>query len=111
MVISAQFRMGGFYGRLTRRLGEMNVIPKAFLAYLIASSGTLSAVLANDIVCLAMTPVLIQTCARRRMNPIPFLLALACAANVGSAATLIGNPQNILIGQGCPVRLFFDPLQ
>ena len=99
MVLSAQFRLGGFYAHLTRRLGEMHVSPKAFLAYLIVCSGALSAVLANDIVCLAMTPVLIQTCARRRMNPVPFLLALACAANVGSAATLIGNPQNMLIGQ------------
>ncbi len=99
MVLSAQFRLGGFYAYLTRRLGEMEVSPKVFLAYLIVTSGALSAVLANDIVCLAMTPVLIQTCARRRLDPVPFLLALACSANVGSAATLIGNPQNMLIGQ------------
>ena len=99
MVLSAQFRLGGFYARLTRRLGEMDVSPKAFLAYLIVCSGALSAVLANDIVCLAMTPVLIQACARRRLDPVPFLLALACSANIGSAATLIGNPQNMLIGQ------------
>jgi Na+/H+ antiporter NhaD/arsenite permease-like protein len=59
----------------------------------------LSALLANDIVCLAMTPVLVESCARRGLDPVPFLLALACAANVGSAATLIGNPQNMLIGQ------------
>ena len=55
--------------------------------------------LTNDIVCLAMTPVLVEGCARRKLDPLPFLLALACASNVGSAATLIGNPQNILIGQ------------
>jgi len=59
----------------------------------------LSALLANDIVCLAMAPELVEGCARRRLDPVPFLLALACAANVGSAATLIGNPQNMLIGQ------------
>ncbi|MBN2319992.1 MAG: anion transporter [Acidobacteria bacterium] len=99
MVLSAQFRLGGFYARLTRRLGEMDVSPKAFLACLIVCAGALSAVLANDIVCLAMTPVLIRTCAGRRLNPVPFLLALACASNIGSAATLIGNPQNMLIGQ------------
>ena len=46
-----------------------------------------------------MAPVLLEGCARRRLDPVPFLLALACAANVGSAATLIGNPQNMLIGQ------------
>lgn len=61
--------------------------------------GVPSALLANDIVCLAMTPVLIEGCTRKGLDPIPFLLALACAANVGSAATLIGNPQNMLIGQ------------
>jgi Na+/H+ antiporter NhaD/arsenite permease-like protein len=66
---------------------------------LILVSGALSAVLANDIVCLAMAPVLVEGCARRKLNPVPFLLALACSANVGSAATLIGNPQNMLIGQ------------
>ena len=46
-----------------------------------------------------MTPVLVEVCARRGLDPVPFLLALACAANVGSAATLIGNPQNMLIGE------------
>src|SRR5439155_22534411 len=42
---------------------------------------------------------------KRGLNPVPFLLALACAANVGSAATLIGNPQNMLIGSA--LRLSF----
>jgi Na+/H+ antiporter NhaD/arsenite permease-like protein len=46
-----------------------------------------------------MAPIVVEGCARRRLHPVPFLLALACAANVGSAATLIGNPQNMLIGQ------------
>jgi Na+/H+ antiporter NhaD/arsenite permease-like protein len=65
----------------------------------IVSAGVLSAILANDIVCLAMAPVLVETCARQRVDPVPFLLVLACASNVGSAGTLIGNPQNMLIGQ------------
>ena len=99
MVLSAQFRLGGFYAHLTRRLGAMEVSPALFLALLIVCAGFLSALLANDIVCLAMTPVLVEGCARRGIDPVPFLLALACAANVGSAATLIGNPQNMLIGQ------------
>lgn len=105
MVVSAQFRQAGFYARLTRRLAGANLGPAALLAVLIGVSGLLSALLANDIVCLAMTPVLIEGCARRRLDPLPFLLALACAANVGSAATLIGNPQNMLIGQA--LRLSF----
>jgi Na+/H+ antiporter NhaD/arsenite permease-like protein len=65
----------------------------------IGAVGVLSALLANDIVCLAVAPLLLAGCARRGLDPVPFLLALACAANVGSAATLIGNPQNMLIGQ------------
>ena len=99
MVISAQFRLGGFYAALTRRLGAGEHTAAGLLALVIVAAGGLSAVLANDIVCLAMAPVLIEVCARRGLDPVPFLLALACAANVGSAATLIGNPQNMLIGQ------------
>ena len=99
MVISAQFRLGGFYTALTRRLGAGDHSEAGLLALVIIAAGGLSAILANDIVCLAVAPVLVEVCVRRRLDPIPFLLALACAANVGSAATLIGNPQNMLIGQ------------
>jgi Na+/H+ antiporter NhaD/arsenite permease-like protein len=99
MVLSAQFRLGGFYSMVTRRLGASDHSPAGLLALVIATSAGLSAVLANDIVCLAMAPVLIEVCTHRRLNPLPYLLALACASNVGSAATLIGNPQNMLIGQ------------
>lgn len=99
MVISAQFRLGGFYTIVTRRLGASEHTPAGLLALVIATVGALSAVLANDIVCLAMAPVLIELCAERRLDPVPFILGLACAANVGSAATLIGNPQNMLIGE------------
>jgi Na+/H+ antiporter NhaD/arsenite permease-like protein len=98
MVISAQFRLGGFYAALTRRLGAGRHTTGGLLALVILAAGALSAVLANDIVCLAMAPVLIEICAKRRLDPVPFLIALACAANVGSAGTLIGNPQNMLIG-------------
>lgn len=99
MIVSAQLRLGGFYGLVTRRLAQHETSPDALLAVLIAAAGVLSALLVNDIVCLAMAPVLVEICARRDLDPKPFLLALACAANVGSAATLIGDPQNMLIGQ------------
>lgn len=98
MVISAQLRLGGFYTWVAYRLGGMALAPPLFLAALIAVTAVLSAVFSNDIICLAVAPVLIDVCLARRLNPVPFLLALACAANVGSAATLIGNPQNMLIG-------------
>ena len=105
MVVSAQLRLGGFYAWVTRRIVSAEVAPAVLLAAVVGAAGALSAVLANDIVCLAVTPLLVEGCLRRKLDPLPFLLALACAANVGSAATLIGNPQNMLIGQ--TLRLSF----
>ena len=99
MVVSAQFQLGGFYGMVTRRVVSLDISPAALLAVVIALSGVLSAVLTNDVVCLAVAPLLLRLCVDKRLNPVPYLLALACSANVGSAATLIGNPQNILVGE------------
>lgn len=99
MVVSAQLRLGGFYELLATRLDRLALGPRGFLAGLVLVVGLLAAVFSNDIVCLAIAPVLIDICRRRGLAPVPYLLALACAANVGSALTLIGNPQNILIGQ------------
>jgi Na+/H+ antiporter NhaD/arsenite permease-like protein len=65
MVVSAQFRLGGFYAAVTKRLAELDVRPPLLLAALIGVAGALSALLANDIVCLAMAPVLIEGCVRR----------------------------------------------
>ncbi|RFP79228.1 anion transporter [Hydrogenophaga borbori] len=98
MVISAQMRLGGFYATLTQRVGALPLSDNALLAALIAVAAALSAVFSNDVVCLAMTPIVARLCLRRGANPLPFLIGLACAANIGSAATLIGNPQNMLIG-------------
>jgi Na+/H+ antiporter NhaD/arsenite permease-like protein len=105
MVISAQFRLGGFYSEVVRRITARAAGPERLLTWVVVASGGLSALLANDIVCLAMAPMLIEACARRGLSAVPYLLALACASNVGSAATLIGNPQNMLIGQS--LRLSF----
>jgi Na+/H+ antiporter NhaD/arsenite permease-like protein len=99
MVISAQMRLGGFYTWVTQRIAALPINAPALLAALILVVGTLSAVFSNDVVCLAIAPVLADACLRRGLDPVPFLLALACSANIGSAATLIGNPQNMLIGE------------
>jgi len=99
MIISAQFRLGGFYSEVSRRIAGLSLAPELLLGVIIFTVGSLSALLTNDIVCLAMTSVLGWGCLRRGYNPLPFLLALACAANIGSALTLIGNPQNMLIGE------------
>jgi Na+/H+ antiporter NhaD/arsenite permease-like protein len=98
MVVSAQMRLGGFYTEVTRRVGALPLSRRGLLAAIIAVAGALSAVFSNDIICLAMTPVVARLCLRRGLDPLPFLVGLACAANIGSAATLIGNPQNMLIG-------------
>jgi Na+/H+ antiporter NhaD/arsenite permease-like protein len=98
MVVSAQLRLGGLYTAVTLRLASADRTPAGLLAAIVGTAGILSAVLANDIVCLAMTPVLVRICAERRLDPVPFAIALACASNAGSAGTLIGNPQNMLIG-------------
>ncbi len=98
MVLSAQLRMSGFYAAVAQRVGAMPLSRPALLAALIALAAGLSAVFSNDVVCLAMTPVVARLCLQRGLPPVPFLLGLACAANIGSAATLIGNPQNMLIG-------------
>jgi Na+/H+ antiporter NhaD/arsenite permease-like protein len=99
MVVSAQMRLGGFYDGVTRWMVRLPLAPPLLIGALILVVAALSAVFSNDIVCLAVAPVLIDACRGRRLAPLPFLLALACAANIGSAATLIGNPQNMLIGE------------
>ncbi len=99
MIVSAQLRLGGVYRAATRGVGRIGAGPRGLLALLVALVGVLSAVFTNDIVVLAVTPTVVGLCRDRDLDPVPFLLATACAANVGSAATLIGNPQNILVGQ------------
>ncbi|MDA8169167.1 MAG: anion transporter [Nitrospiraceae bacterium] len=99
MVVSAQFRLSGFYASVALRITRLIKRPEAFLGALMLVSGVFSALLANDIVCLAFTPVVCASAMGAAMDPVPFLLGLAAASNIGSAATIIGNPQNMLIGQ------------
>ncbi|MGO9177434.1 MAG: SLC13 family permease [Desulfobaccales bacterium] len=72
--------------------------PRKLLALVVFSSGVGSALMLNDTVCLLGTPLLLQMTAQAGLRPLPFLLALATSANIGSAMTLTGNPQNIIIG-------------
>ena len=99
MLVSAQFRRSGFYARITQWLAARPTSPARLLGELLAVVGLLAALLTNDVVCLAIAPVLVDICVQRRLDPVPFLLGLAAGTNVGSAATLLGNPQNVLIGQ------------
>jgi Na+/H+ antiporter NhaD/arsenite permease-like protein len=99
MILSAQFAASGFYDWCSSRIAATPTSPAILLAITVAVAGGLSAVLANDVVVYAMTPLLCVGLQRRGLDPRPFLIGLAAAANAGSVATLIGNPQNILIGQ------------
>lgn len=99
MLISIQLELSGFYGSLSAAVTRIQASPPVLLASLTAVVGLMSAFLTNDVVAVAMTPVVLSISLQRRMNPVPFLLAIAFAANAGSVATLIGSPQNMLIGE------------
>ena len=99
MVLSAQYASSGFYDWCALRVARAARSPARLLAVTVLVGGGLSAVLANDVVVFAMTPMLCVGLTARGLDPRPYLIALAGAANAGSAATVIGNPQNILIGQ------------
>jgi Na+/H+ antiporter NhaD/arsenite permease-like protein len=99
MIVSAQFAQAGFYDWVAGKLASVTGSPARLLLVVVVVSGLLSAVLANDIIAFAVAPVLASGTSRRGLDPRPFLIALAGACNAGSAMTVIGNPQNILIGQ------------
>jgi Na+/H+ antiporter NhaD/arsenite permease-like protein len=99
MIISAQFVAAGFYDFCARKITEATGPPAVLLALTVAICGGLSALFANDIVIFALVPLLIAGVRARGLDPRPFVIALAAAMNAGSAATFIGNPQNILIGE------------
>ncbi len=106
MIISAQLRLGGFYTWIATKCTTLLHHPRRFLFISMLLAGLLSALLANDIICLAFTPVLTLALIQARLNPLPFLIGLAMASNIGSAATIIGNPQNMLIGQMGQLNFF-----
>lgn len=99
MILSARVGAAGFYDAAAAWIARQAGRPLRLLALTIGVGGALSALLVNDIVVFAMTPPLCAGLAARRLDPRPFLFGLAAASNAGSAATLIGNPQNIMIGQ------------
>jgi Na+/H+ antiporter NhaD/arsenite permease-like protein len=99
MLLSASLRLAGFYTRIIQLILDHAHKPWTLLIGIVSSSALLSAIFANDIICLAFTPVLAMALQKAGKNPIPYLIALATSSNIGSAATLIGNPQNMLIGQ------------
>ena len=98
MVVIAFLRLSGFFLQLTDWGLRRMRTPLGLLGVTIGLSGVLSAFLINDIVCLTLTPLVLHIARRLRFDPVPHLIALATAANIGSTGTITGNPQNIFIG-------------
>ena len=98
MIISAQFLESGFIDLCARTITESPRGTALMLAMTVLIGGLLSAVLATDILLIAMAPLLIAGAQGRGFDPRPFVIALAAATNAGAAASLVGSPQNILIG-------------
>ncbi|MCX7858555.1 MAG: anion transporter [Chloroflexus sp.] len=98
MVINGSLFLAGFFGIVTQRVVQFARGPRSLLALVIGASGVLSALFLNDTIVLMMTPIVLDVTRALRRNPLPYLIGLAVAANIGSTATITGNPQNIIIG-------------
>jgi Na+/H+ antiporter NhaD/arsenite permease-like protein len=108
MIVAAYLRLSGFFRLVTYAAVRRAHTPVGLLALIIVAAGVLSALFVNDVVCLVMAPIVLDLVHRLRLPPVPYLIALATAANVGSVATLTGNPQNMLVGSfsGISYRAF-----
>ncbi len=98
MLISAYLYLAHFFDWAADVVLKLSRTPQRLLLYLILTSGILSALLVNDTICLMLTPLVVAVIRRGKLPLLPFLIALATSANIGSVATLVGNPQNMIIG-------------
>ncbi len=98
MIVVANLRLSGFFTLVSAWVVEHARRPLLLLSGIVLVSGVFSAFFVNDTMCLVLTPLTLEITVRLRRNPVPYLLAVAMAANVGSVATITGNPQNMMIG-------------
>jgi Na+/H+ antiporter NhaD/arsenite permease-like protein len=98
MIVVANLRLSGFFRLVNNWVVTRARYPFVLLAAIVVVAGSLSAFLVNDTICLVMTPLVLELISRLKRNPIPYLLAIAMASNIGSTATITGNPQNMIIG-------------
>ena len=98
MIVVAHLKLSGFFRLVTGWALAHAHSPMVLLATVAVTTGALSAFLVNDAVCLVMAPLVIEVTRSLRRDPIPYLLAVAMASNVGSTATITGNPQNMIVG-------------
>ena len=97
MLIVGYLRLAGFFEWITELI-VARLKPHHLLPTVIFTCGLLSAFFVNDIICLVMVPFVLSAARRLGIKPLPYLLAVATASNIGSVATITGNPQNMLIG-------------
>jgi Na+/H+ antiporter NhaD/arsenite permease-like protein len=98
MIVAANLRLSGFFGLVSAWVVRHVRRPLWLLVAIVAVSGGFSAFFVNDTICLVLAPLVCHVTARLKRNAVPYLLAVAMAANIGSVATITGNPQNMLIG-------------
>jgi len=98
MIVVANLRLSGFFALVTEWVVKHAHRPLVLLAAIAAVSGVFSAFFVNDTMCLVLTPLVLDITTHLRRNPVPYLLAVAMASNIGSVATMTGNPQNMLVG-------------
>jgi Na+/H+ antiporter NhaD/arsenite permease-like protein len=98
MVLAAGLRRAGFFALITNVALRRASHPLALLAAIIAIAGFLSALLVNDTICVVITPLVLDIVLALKRNPLPYLMALSASANIGSVATITGNPQDMIIG-------------
>ncbi|MBV9629184.1 MAG: anion transporter [Xanthobacteraceae bacterium] len=98
MIVVAHLKLSGFFRLVTGWALAYAHSPLILLVVFAVTTGVLSAFLVNDAMCLIMAPVVIEVARGLERSPIPYLLAVAMASNVGSTATITGNPQNMIIG-------------
>jgi Na+/H+ antiporter NhaD/arsenite permease-like protein len=98
MIVVANLRISGFFALVNAWVMRRVHRPVSLLAAVVVVSGAFSAFLVNDAICLVMAPLVLELTRSLGRNPVPYLLAVAMASNVGSTATITGNPQNMMIG-------------
>jgi Na+/H+ antiporter NhaD/arsenite permease-like protein len=103
MLLVVYLHLAGFFDWVTE-LVVARLKPHHLLPTVIFLSGALSAFFVNDIICLVMVPFALTATKRMGVQPVPYLLAVATASNIGSVATITGNPQNMLIGSFSGIR-------
>jgi len=112
MIVVANLELSGFFALVAERVVERAHSPLLLLIAIVGVSGVFSAFFVNDTMCLVLTPLVLEVAGALRRNPVPYLLAVAMAANIGSVATITGNPQSMLIGSfsAIPYRHFLAVL-